>query len=1093
MSNPLEDSVLSLDTRIRDEDESVEHYDPPPYLQQAANMPPVDPFSERRSITFITSLNGSLTGPRDFVYYDTTIKTNMPALATNSLRLCTEPNDLPPGTDTLTYPGYHQQIASVSGLHASFIEDRSPLLAAAFEDSRSGRRLHLETLSSDTVMPFLRFLYTGSYAAFGDWQDVPTSVLLHCRMYWLGDLYDLAELKSQAYLNVLRQFEFGCSSPEKSIDLCSAIDFVYKTLAGHDAISDAIVQYCVTQCLSHKLHEDSEFKGLAFNVRAFHQDLTRVCRDRGYEDESSAIIIRLPYKQFAPDTYASMENPPIAGFHDIIHHFHSSDRFDEDSTSKPRKKLTLHKEQASPSKVPQMLGVSKQPASVASRTFADDASPPKPASALPIRQPNTFSQTSTFASSNQEVPVCTGTKLALRQLDDGLARLSTAPPAPGSGLIRRRVDARIAPKPDLGEVPSADAQEGGHLFSGDKSLASARFRERRLRNEHNWNGDAGRSNTADAIQRRHSRGLLEVRPAQYKYKELPTWKPQTLDDAPESTENPFADYAFPEASPPGFQTASNEKQPRVSSVTEHANEIKRRRVDGQDRKDFDPSYPWQRPAFTQLQSRNAAAPSSSRPSWGQSNEKLRAVDLQTANVTNAARFMPSNVSPTLPPTVFGPAQPSTSPPMTCFGPKIAADNTLAPTGAAYNCQIGRAPSSSQTHLTPETRNMVNKMNPAMSITTPAASATPSSVPAHPNAGNHALQDYQMQLMLLEQQNKKRLLMARQGQDQPSWHATPPTAPPASDHDKNALTGITVTTEVITEGHARAPDVLDDFDFDAFLKTDEHPASLALPVSNHDGNVLTGTTAPTNSAATGPGREFDVLDGFDFDAFLKTEEYPASSAEHLEDVRDASGRVDQHGRGSLQQQHQMATALQDAYSMLCIERGRDPGYRIGMNADPALTVRNLDSCMKSQGVPVAQPSTISPVTTRKRYGVQAPNLKRALTDIRLSNGPLLDGPLSQSSKEAPKPTAESSYPGDAGPSADATLRPAQAIPEPDIDMCDSDSDSVMSWVDVPLAKPKSTDNTDSPQATSSAQITGSNPVRAGAKRRSTSSDSEWDFC
>lgn len=34
----------------------------------------------------------------------------------------------------------------------------------------------------------------------------------------------------------------------------------------------------------------------------------------------------------------------------------------------------------------------------------------------------------------------------------------------------------------------------------------------------------------------------------------------------------------------------------------------------------------------------------------------------------------------------------------------------------------------------------------------------------PGTGNHALQDYQMQLMLLEQQNKKRLLMARQEQD-----------------------------------------------------------------------------------------------------------------------------------------------------------------------------------------------------------------------------------------------------------------------------------------------------------------------------------------
>ena len=41
---------------------------------------------------------------------------------------------------------------------------------------------------------------------------------------------------------------------------------------------------------------------------------------------------------------------------------------------------------------------------------------------------------------------------------------------------------------------------------------------------------------------------------------------------------------------------------------------------------------------------------------------------------------------------------------------------------------------------------------------------PPNVPNGAAQGNHALQDYQMQLMLLEQQNKKRLLMARQEQD-----------------------------------------------------------------------------------------------------------------------------------------------------------------------------------------------------------------------------------------------------------------------------------------------------------------------------------------
>jgi hypothetical protein len=45
-----------------------------------------------------------------------------------------------------------------------------------------------------------------------------------------------------------------------------------------------------------------------------------------------------------------------------------------------------------------------------------------------------------------------------------------------------------------------------------------------------------------------------------------------------------------------------------------------------------------------------------------------------------------------------------------------------------------------------------------------------------NTSNHALQDYQMQLMLLEQQNKKRLMMARQEQDrsEPILPAKPPT-------------------------------------------------------------------------------------------------------------------------------------------------------------------------------------------------------------------------------------------------------------------------------------------------------------------------------
>ena len=50
-------------------------------------------------------------------------------------------------------------------------------------------------------------------------------------------------------------------------------------------------------------------------------------------------------------------------------------------------------------------------------------------------------------------------------------------------------------------------------------------------------------------------------------------------------------------------------------------------------------------------------------------------------------------------------------------------------------------------------------------------------PTNGTSGNHALQDYQMQLMLLEQQNKKRLLMARQEQDDMRGPDVQPGFPP----------------------------------------------------------------------------------------------------------------------------------------------------------------------------------------------------------------------------------------------------------------------------------------------------------------------------
>lgn len=197
---------------------------------------------------------------------------------------------LPKGNGVLTFLDDDKQLITIAGINVNLIDQRCPLLAMAFEESRSGPKLYLESLSSATALPLLRFLYTGSYAFIPTsddfYEDVPTSVLLHCQMYRLGDMYELNELKTQAYVNVLRQCEFGCSSPEKPIDLCAAIRFIYEHLRAHETLVETMINYCVSCFLRHRLAQDPDFQKLAYELRPFHQELCKNSMNREFENES---------------------------------------------------------------------------------------------------------------------------------------------------------------------------------------------------------------------------------------------------------------------------------------------------------------------------------------------------------------------------------------------------------------------------------------------------------------------------------------------------------------------------------------------------------------------------------------------------------------------------------------------------------------------------------------------------------------------------------------------------------------------------------------------------------------------------------------
>ncbi|KAF2724579.1 hypothetical protein K431DRAFT_217843 [Polychaeton citri CBS 116435] len=200
--------------------------------------------------------------------------------------------DFPPGDATIQYHDRAGQLCCIANINLLIVGASSALLPHAFQEGRSGPCFYSELLSPITAPGFVRFLYTGTYAPSRVdgvgclYDDVPTSLLLHCQMYRLGETFDMPDLKTQAYVNVLRQCEFACSSPEQPIDLCAAVRFVYQYLSGHELLLDAIINYCVECLLTHRLPEDAAFADLVYELRVFAQDLNNNVRHRGFESES---------------------------------------------------------------------------------------------------------------------------------------------------------------------------------------------------------------------------------------------------------------------------------------------------------------------------------------------------------------------------------------------------------------------------------------------------------------------------------------------------------------------------------------------------------------------------------------------------------------------------------------------------------------------------------------------------------------------------------------------------------------------------------------------------------------------------------------
>jgi len=173
---------------------------------------------------------------------------------------------------------------TIQNLNITRLDERCPLLALAFEPSRTRFHHSIENVTPEAVASLIRYAYFGYYIPSA-LETVSKSLLLHLHVYHLAIAYELAELADQAATQLMLECEMSCCSPHPPLNLVDAIEFVYAELADQERLVDTIVNYCISCFLYHRLHRDPDFRRIAYSLRPFHQDLCRFNMQRGFADE----------------------------------------------------------------------------------------------------------------------------------------------------------------------------------------------------------------------------------------------------------------------------------------------------------------------------------------------------------------------------------------------------------------------------------------------------------------------------------------------------------------------------------------------------------------------------------------------------------------------------------------------------------------------------------------------------------------------------------------------------------------------------------------------------------------------------------------
>jgi hypothetical protein len=575
---------------------------------------------------------------------------------------------------------------------------------------------------------------------------------------------------------------------------------------------------------------------------------------------------------------------------------------------------------------------------------------------------------------------------------------------------------------------------------------------------------------------------------------------------------------------------SNVAQTSAESTFEHAKEAKPYQPTVVPHKDFDPTNPWLRSTFTHIQPQRQSRVDSTPAYFSLGDKDKQAYWVRTSAPQNAymaetSRFTPSNVSPTLPPTVFGDLRPEHGDPMARLGPDgttlatrfLPTDRDLTSsshkdylqhvqTQSAQGLPLHPPVLSNQPEVPlPQLRSIpipaqLNQQNLERKSGLERIRALNAVRRVQDNTHSRAVSDYEMQLQLLEQQNGVRLLRARTEQD--VINRAPGTTLPAAATPAPDLSG-------------RHP-LQDPQMYTMLLEQKAKKELLMARIAREEKGLAKHRSDEPDSATSTTAAEHgsEGPDSPDFDDFLGARAVRRSQPQQAEQPKVAvkedcfSTTImewEREQQGRIAAMYGVTTGSRRFQDLLdaspSAQHRYNPmlhGFR-NLYADkatsqlPPFTTQEEPKALTTTG---RSPTDNFPNLNHPMHLItdDRPNSKLSMIDLITDDCPNSKLPVMNSITcgETTDRSPTDDHPNSTSSVVDM-LSSNQTPSESDVDMCETDSDSDMSWVDVPVVAAKPAEDTEQADVQDSSPDSSSKPASTDARRSSTSSDSEWDLC